>query len=150
MSLEDGAETIVDQCMKIDEGEKVLVLNDGNDQDLIDAILDVLREEQVDFRLEEYPEPENHGEEPPEEVAEMMKEMDAVIAPTLKSISHTEARRDACESNVRVATLPGITKEIWNQSLQADYSRVKELSDRLTNSWKMLEKLGLKLLAALI
>jgi leucyl aminopeptidase (aminopeptidase T) len=68
---------------------------------------------------------------PPEEIAEVMKQMDAVIAPTLKSISHTDARRDACESGVRVATLPGITKEIWNQSLQADYSRVKELSDRL-------------------
>jgi leucyl aminopeptidase (aminopeptidase T) len=136
MSLHTGAETIIEQCLKIQEDEKVLVLNDGNDQELIDSLLEVLEEKGTDHRLLVYEEPDNHGEEPPEEVAERMKQVDVVIAPTRKSISHTDARTEACEAGTRVATLPGITREIWNSSLQADYERVAEISEKV---YSMLE-----------
>lgn len=128
MSLREGAETVVNQCLDIKEKEEVLVLNDGNDQDLTYALLEVLDETGADYRLAEYPEPENHGEEPPEEVAEAMKEADAVIAPTLKSLSHTDARHRANEAGTRVVTMPTVTKKVWNQSLNADYDRVRDLS----------------------
>jgi len=138
MSLESGAETIINQCLKIQEDEEVLVLNDGNDQDLIESILDVLKDNQIEFELVEYPEPENHGEEPPEEVAAKMKEVDVVVAPTLKSLSHTDARKNANKEGVRVATLPTVDKEIWNTSLQADYREVERITlaayDILKNS----------------
>lgn len=131
MSLRKGAETIVHQCLNMQEDERVLVLNDGNDQDLIDVLLKVVDETTYDSEYMEYPEPENHGEEPPENVAEAMKRADVVIAPTLKSLTHTDARRDACGNGARVATLPTITREIWNTSLQADYYEVKEISERI-------------------
>jgi leucyl aminopeptidase (aminopeptidase T) len=128
MPLREGAETVVNQCMDIEENEKVVVLNDGNDQDLIDALLEVLDQTGADYRLIEYEEPENHGEEPPEEVAEAMKEADAVIAPTLKSLSHTDARHKANQAGTRVATMPTVTKKVWNQSLNADYKEVRDLA----------------------
>ena len=131
MSLRDGAETIVKQCLNIQSDEKVLVLNDGNDQDLIDSLLEVLEDEGLDYELMEYPEPDNHGEEPPAEVAEAMKNVDVVIAPTQKSISHTDARHSANEAGVRVATLPGVNREIWESSLQADYSEVKRITEKV-------------------
>lgn len=136
MSLEDGAETVINQCLNVKPGETVLVLNDGNDEDLIEALLESARKKASIVALKEYKEPENHGEEPPEEIAEAMKDFDAVIAPTSKSISHTEARVEACESGARVATMPGITKQIWNTSLQADYDRVAEISEKV---YSMLE-----------
>lgn len=135
MTLRDGAETVITQCLDITEDEDVLVLNDGNDQELIDALLEVLDESGADYELLEYGEPENHGEEPPEDVAQRMKEVDVVIAPTLKSISHTEARREANENGTRVATMPTVTKQVWSQSLNADYETVRrsarEYYDRL-------------------
>ncbi len=137
MSLKSGAETIVEQCLKISSEEEVVVVNDGNDQELIDSLLEVLEENSIEFDYLEYEEPENHGEEPPERIAEAMKEADVFIAPTVKSISHTEARVKACENGSRGATLPGITKEIWNTSLQADYGKVEELSEKV---YKLLEK----------
>lgn len=137
MKLEKGAETIVDQCLNISEDEKVFVVNDGNDMDLIEALLDVLDRHVKNHEYREYPEPQNHGEEPPAEVAKCMKEADVFIAPTAKSISHTEARVKACENGSRGATLPGITKEIWKTSLQADYQRVKEISEKV---YSMLEE----------
>lgn len=66
MTLRDGAETVITQCLDVTEDEKVLVLNDGNDQELIDALLEVLDESGANHELLEYGEPENHGEEPPE------------------------------------------------------------------------------------
>ncbi len=136
MSLEKGAETIVHQCLAVKPGETVVVVNDGNDHDLIDALLEVLEENGNSPEYIEYEEPENHGEEPPGNVAEAMKQADIFIAPTLKSISHTRARVEACKSGSRGATLPGITREIWESSLQTDYGEVEELSEKV---YQMLE-----------
>lgn len=131
-----GSETVVKQCMDIGKDEEVLVLNDGNDQDLIDGLLQVLDEIGANYRLMEYDEPENHGEEPPEEISREMKKVDAVIAPTLKSLSHTEARKEANKNGTRVATMPTVSKNVWNQSLNADYDYVRALSQRF---YDMLE-----------
>lgn len=131
MSLREGAETIVKQCLDVGREEHVLVLNDSNDMDLIEALLDVLEEEAGLALFKEYDEPENHGDEPPEEVAEAMRDADVVIAPTMKSLSHTDARRKACEEGTRVATLPTINREIWEGSLQSDYDRVAEICERI-------------------
>lgn len=136
MSLEAGAETIVDQCLDVDGDDHVLVLNDSNDQAFVDALMDVLGGEAGLALYKEYDEPENHGDEPPEEVAEAMKDADVVIAPTMKSLSHTDARRGACAAGTRVVTLPTIDREIWNGALQADYERVAELSEKV---YRMLE-----------
>lgn len=130
MELKEGAETVVEQCLEVSADEKVLVLNDGNDRDLIDALIEVLEESGAEYELKEYPEPENHGEEPPLEISEAMKAADAVIAPTLKSLSHTEARQEANDHGTRVATMPTVTKKVWNQSLKADYDEVRELSEK--------------------
>ncbi|MBC5792890.1 MAG: aminopeptidase [Nanohaloarchaea archaeon] len=137
MSLKKGAETIVDQCLKIKENEKVLVLNDSNDQNLIDSLLEVLKSKDIEHQLLEYEEPESHGDEPPENVLEKMKEFDVVIAPTNKSLSHTEARKEACDSGSRVATLPQVDKQVWNTSIQADYERVDQITEKV---YSMLEQ----------
>jgi leucyl aminopeptidase (aminopeptidase T) len=129
MTLEDGARTVVHDCLNVQEDETVCLVNDGNDPDIIEALKNVISEVgELDYR--EYPEPETKGTEPPEEVAEAMKQADLFIAPTVKSISHTRAREEANEAGVRGATLPGIDKEIWNSSLQADYRRVEEITDK--------------------
>ncbi len=136
MGLRKGAETIVNECLDISGGESVVVLNDGNDQDLIDSLLEVLEKQSISHELLEYKEPENHGEEPPGRIAEAMKDADVFIAPTKKSLSHTEARLKACETGSRGATLPGIDREVWNASLQADYHEVKRISEKV---YSMLE-----------
>lgn len=131
MSLRDGAKTVVNQCMDVREDETVLILNDGNDQAIIDSLLEVLEDRKVEHKLMEYEEPESSGEEPPNRVAEAMKRFDVVIAPTMKSISHTKAREEANQNGTRVATMPTVSKEIWNTSLQADYSKVKQITERV-------------------
>lgn len=137
MTLREGAETVVKECLKVENGEEVVVVTDGVKPDIIEVLIEQLEAVDAETELLEYEEPENHGSEPPKHVAKAMKESDVFIAPTKKSISHTEARVKACENGARGATMPGITEKVWNQSLQSDYSEVKRLSEKV---YKLLEE----------
>lgn len=137
MSLRKGAEVVVNQCLNVSKDENVVVVTDGIDEGIINALMDVVEENSSSSKLIEYEEPENHGEEPPENVAEAMRSSDVFIAPTRKSLSHTQARIKACENGARGATMPGITKKVWNDSLQTDYSEVKRISEKV---YEMLEE----------
>ena len=53
------------------------------------------------------------GAEPTAFVAEAMKMADIVVCPTKHSLTHTAARKEACAAGARVATLPGITEEMF-------------------------------------
>jgi len=140
MELKKGAETILNQCLKVTEDEKVLVLNDSNDEELIESLLDVLVDQGVEHELIEYEEPESSGSEPPLPVAEEMKRANVVIAPTMKSLSHTEARKEANKNGTRVATLPEVNKEIWTTSLLADYEEVERITEKVYELLKDSEK----------
>lgn len=140
MSLRAGAETVVEQCLDVQPGEKALVINDGNDRGLVDALLDALDERTPQHDLLEYEERERHGEEPPKAVARAMRDVDVFIAPTRKSISHTRARREACSAGSRGASMPGIDRDIWSSSLMADYDEVAELSDRVLELLRRTEE----------
>ncbi len=77
------------------------------------------------------------GEEPPKEVAKLMQDFDIVLCPTLKSLTHTKARRDASAIGVRVATFPGITESVMIRGMSADYKKISSLSIKLK---KILDK----------
>jgi leucyl aminopeptidase (aminopeptidase T) len=49
-----------------------------------------------------------------------MAAADAVLAPTVQSLSHTAARRAATEAGVRIGTLPGVTAEMLARVMSAD------------------------------
>lgn len=144
MSLRDGAETIINQCLDVQDDEKVVVLNDSNEQELMDALLDFLSDRGIDHELIEYEEPENVGEEPPILVAEEMKKSDVFIAPTMKSLTWTDARVNANEAGARGATLPEINQEIWLGALQADYKRVAEITDQAHELLKDVEEVRIE------
>lgn len=59
-----------------------------------------------------------------------------VFAPTTYSVSHTQARIAATGRGVRIATMPGITEEIFQRAVSVDYGELKrageEIAARLT------------------
>ncbi|MFB6116637.1 MAG: aminopeptidase [Candidatus Nanosalina sp.] len=144
MSLYEGAETIINQCLDVKKDEKVVVLNDSNDEELIQSLLDVLADRGIDHELISYEEPENVGEEPPFPVAEEMKKSDVFIAPTMKSLSWTDARIEANEAGARGVTLPEINREIWLGALQADYERVAEITEQACELLRDVEEVKIE------
>jgi leucyl aminopeptidase (aminopeptidase T) len=144
MSLREGAETVINECLDVKSDEKVVVLNDGNDEEIIDSLLEVLEDRIIEHELVEYQPPENKGEEPPQFVAEKMRGADVFIAPTLKSLTWTDARVKASEAGARGVTMPTISREIFEGALTADIEKVKEITEKGHEALKGVENVRIE------
>jgi leucyl aminopeptidase (aminopeptidase T) len=117
--------------MGVQREEKVLIVTDEPLRPIGYALWNAAKE------LVEYPllvemlPRKSNGEEPPREVAELMKMFDVVMCPTSKSLTHTDSRRAASANGVRIATLPNVTEEIMIRCMNADYQRIAERTFRL-------------------
>ena len=60
-----------------------------------------------------YPSVGRHGAEPGKGVEEKMKMADVVIAITSYSLSHTNAREEACKAGARIASMPNFLPEMF-------------------------------------
>src|SRR4029077_18860142 len=72
-----------------------------------------------------------HGEEPPGDVRSAMEQATVIFAPTTFSLSHTEARQEATRRGIRIATMPGITEEVFRRALDVDYDELKHAGEWL-------------------
>src|SRR3989338_2171824 len=134
--MQKSAKTILNDCLNVKRDEKVLIIADSKTKKIGEGILNEARKI-TNASLKIIPVGKHDGEEPPKKIAEEMLFYDVVIAPTTTSLTHTKAVQDA-RKNARIATLPGITNEIMNGSLLADYNKIekftKEVFGRLKNS----------------
>lgn len=77
-----------------------------------------------------------NGQEPPPEIAALMKQADVAILQTTFSLTHTAARRKACDNGCRIASLPNADIDLLRRTLSADYlpiqKRCQQLVDLLT------------------
>ncbi|WP_135829653.1 aminopeptidase [Halorussus halobius] len=126
MSLEDAAETAIEQCLALDAGESCCIVTDDERQPIGEALYAVASDVTDDASVVRFPPGESHGSEPPEPVAAAMAAGDVFLAPTTKSLSHTRARDEANAAGARGATLPGITEEVFTTGLDADYESIAD------------------------
>ncbi len=129
--LYSAAMIAVRDCMGTKPDEKVLIVTDEPLRKIGYALRQAARDLGTDVLLVEILPRKSNGEEPPPEVAELMKMVDVVLCPTSKSLTHTDSRRAASASGVRIATLPGVTEEIMVRCMNADYDRIARLTSRL-------------------
>ncbi|TET69985.1 MAG: aminopeptidase, partial [Candidatus Zixiibacteriota bacterium] len=130
-ALSKSARTAVWHCALVKRGEKVLVIVDAPKREIGYALLEAAREVSSEAVLVEIAPGRFHGEEPPPEIASLMREFDVIFAPTSRSLSHTKARREASKSGVRIATLPDIWRETFFRALNADYKGIARRSRKL-------------------
>ena len=124
-ALREAAETAVHQCMALGAEESCAVVTDDERLPIGETLYEVASDVTDDAVLLRYPPGEQHGTEPPAPVAAAMADADVVLAPTTKSLSHTRARKRACEAGARAATLPGITEAVMVAGLDADYEAIE-------------------------
>jgi len=121
----------VRDCMGVQTGERVLIVTDEPMRTIGYALWQASKELGAEVMLVEMLPRKTNGEEPPREIAELMKMVDVVLCPTTKSLTHTDSRRAASDKGVRVSTLPGVTEEIMVRCMNADYSQIAQRTFRL-------------------
>ncbi|OGV15298.1 MAG: leucyl aminopeptidase [Stygiobacter sp. RIFOXYC12_FULL_38_8] len=121
----------IKDCMGAQKNESVLIITDEFKNKIGYSLFKNAKELGHEAVYLEFKSREMHGQEPPQQIAEMMKLFDVVLCPTAKSLTHTNARRNASALGSRIATFPGITEEIMVRGLNADYHKIAALTIKL-------------------
>jgi len=141
------AEHLLVQNLALQNGEQLLVIVDDTTSSIGEALFSAGRNlgaRAVQMLIEPLG---KSGAEPPLMVAQSMLAADVVVAATAHSLTHTQARKRACAAGARIATMPGITVDMFaGGALAADYEKIAErtakLADRLTNAKEAILKKG--------
>ncbi|MCG2728042.1 MAG: aminopeptidase [Candidatus Methanoperedenaceae archaeon] len=140
--IAQGANRVLD-CFGAKRGESVLIIVDtSTPQSIARSLFEAASKRGCEAMIVTMLPRKSHGEEPPPAISEAMKNADVVIAPTTFSLTHTQARINACKAGARLASMPGITENMMTSGgMAADYNKVNEiavlLNKRLENARKV-------------
>ncbi len=133
MTSKSGYRIVVEECLAVKKHETVLVLTDDNKLDIGKPIYEIAKELSKEAVLMVMKPRKVSGEEPPEEVAKAMLNFDVIICPTSTSITHTQAKINAVKDGARLASMPGITLDMFEAgAITANYSEVEALTMKFT------------------
>jgi leucyl aminopeptidase (aminopeptidase T) len=119
--LGPAVETVVRRCLRVEAGEEVVVVVDPATRMIGEALRDEAGAAGGDAVLMVMDERATHGTEPPASIAAALAACDVFIAPTTRSLSHTNARKRATEAGARGATLPGVTEDMLARAMAVDF-----------------------------
>lgn len=133
-SMADVAARLLSGCMALKPEETLLVVTDEPTREIGEALFAGGASLGAHSILMVIPPTGKHGAEPPAAVAEAMKRVDVVACPTQYSLTHTQARLNAAHAGARIATMPGITRDMFFAgAVSADYEAVAAASRRLAD-----------------
>lgn len=129
--LDTASQIAIRDCMGAKKNEKILVITDEQKREIgLSLHENAIRMGYFSLQVE-MKSGKINGEEPPKEIAELMQKFDVVFCPTAKSLTHSDARRAASAKGVRIATFPGITKEVMIRGMNADYKSISKRTIKL-------------------
>jgi len=128
MSLKESVSIVLETCMAVKPGEVVMIITDSaTHPSIASALYDRSVELGCDPLLITMEPREVHGQEPPKAVAEAFAAADVVLAPTSKSLTHTQAKINAKIAGARIATMPGISLEMMESGgITADFLAIRD------------------------
>lgn len=131
-ALDRAVNTVIRECLDLQPSEEVLVICNPSTEQLGVLLRINAQGEGGEATLAVISERDSHAGEPPASVAAAMLASDVVIAPTIQSISHTEARKAATDAGVRVASMPGVTEEMLARVMGADMKLLRKRGNALS------------------
>lgn len=133
MSIKSGYRIVIEDCMSVKNDETVLILTDDHKQEIGIALYEEAKKISKEAVLMVMKPRKVSGEEPPEVVAESMKNFNVIVCPTSTSITHTNAKINAVKAGARLASMPGITEDMFSEgAITADYNEVEALTLKVT------------------
>lgn len=149
--MKSASKIVFKDCFKLKSKESVLIITDKNKREIALSLKEAAEEISKNIFMIEMPVAKVNGQEPPLSIANLMKNFDVIVAVTTKSISHTKARVNACKTGARMATMPGITKDMFKRTIPVNYKEMRKITLKLqrlmdkTNLVKITSKLGTNL-----
>jgi leucyl aminopeptidase (aminopeptidase T) len=135
-NLGGAVATIVDRCLGIRAGEDALVIADSGTLAIGESLRQAAAGRGADAILALMDERATDGTEPPRPIAAALAVCDVYIAATSRSLSHTNARKQATDRGARGATMPGVTAEMLARVMAVDFdvmvARSNQVADLLT------------------
>ena len=141
-SIEFGAKQAVVNCLKVQDGEKVVVVTDRETEKLADALVKqvmAVGAEAKKFVMEDYGDRPTDGNNPiafPDEIGQELAtaqvsyyiaqgkkgELQTFRIPMIKVVE---------ANNIRHGHMPGFTEEMMGQGMSADYSEIQALTAKI-------------------
>jgi leucyl aminopeptidase (aminopeptidase T) len=123
-TLRKSARIALTECLNLGRQEQLLVVCDPPCADIGWAFWHVGSEMCKEAVLVNILPRKQNGNEPPAPVGEWFGQFDVAVMPTTKSLSHTQSRRMASEHGTRIATLPGITQDVFERTMKTDWQKL--------------------------
>lgn len=135
----EAAKLSIESCMNIKPGERFLILTDIDQMDLAKEFVQAGNDLGIETVM--VCGPVCHSGEMPELSRAALAQADVCMMITTGSFTHTKGRAEATERGCRIASMPGITKEIAEKTLSADYHEIERISCILTEKLTKAEKI---------
>ena len=135
---------IFQKSLGIKSNESILIITDKNKLRIAKRFFSACKKLSKNVKLLIKPLGHYSGEEPPKHVAEEMKKYDVIIIATKHSLTHTNARREACKVGARIASMPGITNVMLNTGLLAEPKKLDINGNKIEHVLKKTNKIKIK------
>ena len=129
--MPNPAEIVLKKCLGLKKGEKVLIVTDSKLYALSKQFFKEAEKITDKVAIVKIPIPKVNGTEPSKEIADEMLKYDVELLITTKSLTHTQARKNACSNGARIVTMPGITEETVKRALNLEYSELAKNNKKL-------------------
>ena len=133
-----GFDNLLDRCLAVRPGERVLLLtDDGTDADVVAGLMAGIARRGGDPVASHIPVPPLPGSEPPPDAAAAMREAGAVIELTSLFIGSSAARREATAAGVRYLAMPGVRLDTFRDDgpLTVDFDAIRADAERVGAAW---------------
>jgi leucyl aminopeptidase (aminopeptidase T) len=129
--MSKSAEIVLKKCLDLKKNERILIITDSKLYSIGKMFFEQAKKITDSVKLVKVPIPKVSGTEPSKKIAREMLKYDVELLVTAKSLSHTKARKNACEKGARIVTMPGATKGMLKRALDIDYKRLKGRNKKL-------------------
>jgi len=126
-----SAEIVLKKCLGLKRNEKLLIVTDSKLYSIARMFFNEAKKITRNIKLIKIPIPKVHGTEPSDDVAKEILNYDVGLLITSKSLSHTHARINASNNGVRIVTMPGITEDILERTIDIDYDKLMKVHKKL-------------------
>ncbi len=142
--LQSAMKTALVDYLGVLEDEAILFIADPPQKEIAYEFYKFSKEYCAESFFLEIDEVKRFGQEPPKSVAEMMKTVDAVIAITSKSITHTKAKREATKVGVRMASMPALDPNSLIRLMDADINILQEIAQKTAERLKSVQEVRIE------